>query len=72
MITVNGIMVTYLGKTVPTVEIISRGGPDFFKHLAWPVGIPLTPGTIKVEVAAQWKVDPDQVVILDNVEVPKI
>jgi len=71
MISVNGIVVEYLGHTVPVVKIISRGKSNLYKTSIWPVGEPLTPGTIKVEVAKQWNVDPSQVVILDNVEIPK-
>jgi hypothetical protein len=72
MISVNGIVVEYLGHTIPVIRIVSRGGASFYKTLTWPVGKPLNAGTIKVEVAKQWKVDPGQVVILDSVEVPKI
>ena len=72
MITVNGIIVEYLGYTIPIVKIISRSGSSFYKTLIWPIGLSLTPATIKVEVANQWKVDPSEVVILENVEIPKI
>lgn len=72
MISVNGIIVEYLGNLPPKVKVISRAGPSFYKTLAWPVGKPLNKGTIQVEVAKQWKVTPDQVVILENVDIPKI
>ena len=72
MITVNGIIVEYLGNDPPKVKVISRGKSEFYKTSVWPVGKPLNSGTIKVEVAKQWKVNPGEVVILENVEVPKI
>ena len=72
MVTVNAIIIESFGHPRPQVKVVSRGGADFYKTLVWPVGKPLTPGTIKVEVAKQWKVAPPEVVILDNVEVPKI
>lgn len=72
MVAINGITAVYLGKVIPTVKITSRGMLGFYKSLDFPVGKPLTPGTIKVEVAKLWKVGPSEVVILENVEVPKI
>jgi len=72
MVTVNGIIVEYLGNDPPKVKVISREGANFYKTLTWPDGKPLNKGTIQVEVAKQWKVDPSSVVILDNVEIPKL
>jgi len=71
-IEVRGIAVDRPG-TVKRVMIITRNNSaSVYKQLVWPVGKPLTPGTIKVEVAKLWKVEPTSVVILENVEIPKI
>ena len=72
MVYVNGILVVYLRKIIPEVRIHTKDKYSQAKSILWPPGKPLTPETIKVEVAKQWKVEPNQVVILDNVEVPKI
>ena len=72
MISINGLIVVYLTTPIPKVKIISKDERSFYKHLLWPVGKPLTPETVKVEVANQWEVNPSEVIILDNVEIPKI
>ena len=72
IIEVRGIVVDR-PDAVKRVTIFSRQDTvSRYKELVWPVGKPLNKGTIQVEVAKQWKVDPGEVVILENVEVPKI